>query len=824
MKNTGSMDALNELALNLRWSWKHSTDRLWERLAPELWELTENPWAVLQTVSREKLGAALEDPIYRSQIDELLQEVRDAGQQTRWFHIAHPDSRLKQVAYFSMEYMLSEALPIYSGGLGNVAGDQLKAANDLGVPVVAVGLLYQQGYFRQEFDCSGNQQAVFPYNDPGQLPVQPLRQANGEWVRFPIAMPGLELWIRAWQVKVGHSMLYLLDSNDPENPATYRGITSELYGGGPELRIRQEFILGVGGWRLLRALGLRPEVLHLNEGHAAFAALERARGYMEDHRQPFDIAMAVTRAGNVFTTHTAVDAGFDRFDTGLVEQYLKRYAENDLGISLGQLLDMGRAHAGNSSEPFNMAYLAVRTCGSVNGVSKLHGEVSRRLFQVLFERWPENQVPVGHVTNGVHVPTWESSEADTLWTSVCGKDRWLHALETVEADFRKVTDEQLWQLRTCTTRHLVELARKRLARQRAEQGAPAQEIANAKTIFDPDTLTLGFARRFATYKRPDLLLHDPERLLRILNNSERPVQLILAGKAHPQDGAGQEIVRRWNDFVRRPEARARVVFLSDYDMALTQKLVHGVDLWVNTPRRPWEASGTSGMKVLVNGGLNLSEADGWWPEAYTPEVGWVLGDGLEHGPDHDAAEAETLYEILERDVIPAFYNRDANGIPRAWIAKMRESLARLTPQFSANRTVREYTEMHYLPAAEAYAARLADTGRGGADVYKWQREITEHWADVRFGKVSIGTHQHGYRFEVEVYLGQVSPDSIAVELYANPSSRAPMTRGKQLDKSLFLYSSDVPADRPSSDYTARVIPNKAGTSVPLEASQILWQR
>jgi starch phosphorylase len=824
MTNASLADGLNELALNLRWSWNHSTDDLWARLAPELWELTQNPWVVLQTVSQEKLQTALDDPGYRGQIEGLLQEAGKARQQKSWFDTTHAGSQLKQVAYFSMEYMLSEGLPIYSGGLGNVAGDQLKAASDLGVPVVAVGLLYQQGYFRQTFDSSGNQQAVFPYNDPGQLPVQPLRDTHGEWVRFPVGRSGVQVWIRAWQVKVGQTMLYLLDSNDPENPPHYRGITSELYGGGPELRIRQEIILGIGGWRLLRTLGLRPDVLHLNEGHAAFAALERARGFMEDQRQPFDTAMAVTRAGNVFTTHTAVDAGFDRFDAGLVEQYLRQYAESELGISIDQLLGMGRANGDNRSEPFNMAYLAMRASGSVNGVSRLHGQVSRRLFQVLFSRWPENEVPVGHVTNGVHVPTWESSESDSLWASVCGKVRWLDSLEGIEADFRKVSDEQLWQLRSGTTQRLIDFTRKRLARQRAEQGSPAGEVAIAQHIFDADTLTLGFARRFATYKRADLLLHDPQRFLRILNDRDRPVQLILAGKAHPQDEPGQEIVRRWNDFVRRPEAQNRVVFLSDYDMALTQQLVQGVDLWVNTPRRPWEACGTSGMKVLVNGGLNLSESDGWWAEAYTPDVGWGIGDGLEHGAEHDGAEAEELYQILEHDVIPAFYNRDAKGVPRAWVAKMRESMARLTPQFSANRTVREYTEMHYLPAAAGYAARSADGGRGGADVCKWQREITEHWADLRFGKVGVEANDQGYQFEVEVYLGQIPPDSVNVELRADPSFRAKLERGKSLGESSYLYTGNAPADRPSSDYTPRLIPNRAGASVPLEAPQILWQR
>ncbi len=826
-------EALAELALNLRWTWNRSSNELWGQLDPELWELTENPWVVLQTVSREKLQKACDDPVFRSRVDELLRQQREEVHSPAWFQKAHPDSKLTLVAYFSMEYMLSEGLPIYSGGLGNVAGDQLKTASDLGVPVAAVGLLYQRGYFRQEIDSSGAQQALYPFNDPGQLPITPLREANGEWVRLPIALPGLKLWIRAWQVQVGRAKLYLLDSNDPANPPAYRGITSELYGGGPELRLKQEIILGIAGWRLLRRLGLRPEVCHLNEGHAAFAVLERARSYMKDHKQPFDVAMAATRAGNLFTTHTPVEAGFDRFSPELIEQYLKRYADQLLGISLHDLLAMGRRDPNDASEPFNMAYLATRGSGAVNGVSRLHGQVSRGIFQVLFPRWPEREVPISYVTNGVHVPTWESPDATKLWASVCGDERWMGAMESVETDFRKLTDAQLWQLRTSTTKGLIEYTRTRLARQRGTQGASEEEIAEAARIFDVDILTLGFARRFATYKRPNLLLHDPERLIRILNNPQRPVQLILAGKAHPQDFGGQAMIKQWNEFIRRSEVRSRVVFLSDYDMLLTQQLVQGVDVWINTPRRPWEASGTSGMKVLVNGGLNLSELDGWWVEAYAADLGWALGDGKEHGDDPawDRAEAEALYDLIERDVVPEFYNRDEQGIAPRWVARMRESMARLTPAFSANRTVRQYTEEHYLPAAAAYCQRSSQDGKFGADLLAWQRALATHWANVRFGDFKVETRDQRHSFEVHVYLDELGPEAVRVELYSDPRgpqepSRQIMTRAQPLIGSAggYLYTATVPATRPAGDYTPRVVPFKEEAFVPLEASQILWQR
>ena len=826
------VDSLAELALDMRWSWNHATDEVWRQLDPTLWEFTQNPWVVLQTVSRDQIGRALADLAFRKQVDAFVQARRQAEIAPAWFQQDHPQSPLTHVAYFSMEFMLSEALPIYSGGLGNVAGDQLKAASDLGVPVVGVGLLYQQGYFRQVIDKDGAQQALFPYNDPGQLPITPLREPNGEWLRLELDLPGYPVWLRVWQVHVGRVQLYLLDSNDAANFPAHRGITSELYGGGPGLRLNQELVLGIGGWRLLDALGLKPEVCHLNEGHAAFAVLERARTFMKETGQPFEVALATTRSGNLFTTHTPVAAGFDRFSPALIEHYLGGYAVK-LGLTLHDLLALGRANPNDSSEPFNMAYLAVRGSGSVNGVSRLHGKVSRHIFTSLFPRWPEEEVPIGHVTNGVHMPSWDSAESDYLWTEACGKDRWLGTTETLEQDIRRTSDAALWQLRAFATRSLVEYARERLSRQLAVSGASPEAVDGAKHLFDPDALTLGFARRFATYKRPNLLLHDPERLLRLLTNPERPVQLILAGKAHPADQEGQALIREWTKFIRRPEARPHVIFLSDYDMHLTGHLVQGVDVWINTPRRPWEASGTSGMKVLVNGGINLSELDGWWAEAYTPEVGWALGDGREHGDDPawDAAEASALYDVLEREVIPEFYARDKEGIPTAWVARMRESMARLTPRFSANRTVREYTEQYYIPAAAAYRRRVADRGAMGVQLANWQRAVEQHWPNLCFGELRAATDGGNHLFEVQVYLHDLDPKAVRVGLYADginggdPVREEMMLKQEPADASgSYVYNAAVSATRPATDYTARVMPHRDGVAIPLEATQILWQR
>jgi len=826
-------DSLAELALDMRWSWNHATDEVWRQLDPELWEITHNPWVVLQTVSRDRIERVLADPVFRKNVDGLTQTRRQAVEAPAWFQQNHSQGSLTCAAYFSMEFMLSEALPIYSGGLGNVAGDQLKAASDLGVPVVGVGLLYQQGYFRQVIDKDGAQQALFPYNDPGQLPITPLRQANGEWLRLEIALPGYSVWLRAWQVQVGRVKLYLLDSNDAANFPVHRGITSELYGGGPELRLKQELLLGIGGWRLLGALGIQPEVCHLNEGHAAFAVLERARNFMQETGQPFEVALAVTRAGNLFTTHTAVAAGFDRFAPALIEQYLGGYAEQKLGITLHDLLALGRRNPNDSSESFNMAYLAVRGSGAVNGVSRLHGKVSRRLFEPLFPQWPADETPIGHVTNGVHMPSWDSAEADDLWTEVCGKDRWLGSTETLEQDIRRVSDISLWQFRIAASKSLVEYARGRLSRQLAASGASPEAVDQAKHLFDPNTLTLGFARRFATYKRPNLLLRDPERLLRLLNNPQRPVQLIIAGKAHPADQAGQALIQEWTRFIRRPEARPHVIFLSDYDMLLTERLVQGVDVWINTPRRPWEASGTSGMKALVNGGINLSELDGWWAEAYTPEVGWALGDGQEHGDDPawDAVEADALYDLLEREVIPEFYTRDESGIPTAWVKRMRESMARLTPRYSANRTVREYTEQRYLPAASAYRERAADKGAVGRQMVNWRQALDQEWGMLRFSEVTVETKGNQRVYEVQVYLDDLDPKAVRVELYADGDKdgapvRQEMKRVRQLVGASggYVYSAAVSAARPVADYTARLIPRYEGVAIPLENARILWQR
>jgi glycogen phosphorylase len=869
---------LIELSLDLRWSWSHSADELWQILEPDLWEITHNPWHMLQTISQTRLEELAADKAFLELLNHHLLNRRETLDAPSWFSEECTEAcRPGQIAYFSMEFGLGEALPIYSGGLGILAGDFLKVASDLGIPIVGVGLLWQQGYFRQALDSSGNQIEFYPFNDPGQLPIVPLRDSSGEWVNITLRFPRRQVKVRVWEVSAGRVKLYLLDTNDLTNNPADRGITGDLYGGGPEVRLQQEIVLGIGGWRLLRELGIEPDVCHLNEGHAAFAVLERARCFMEDEGVTFPVALTATRAGNLFTTHTPVEAGFDRFNPKLVREFLGEYA-GELGISEDDLLTLGRLPEApwseqtralaSADEPFNMAYMAIRGSGAVNGVSKLHGEVSRGLFQSLFPRWPHREVPVGHVTNGIHVPSWDSPEADALWTKICGKGRWLDGVSGHDEKMRAVGDEELWAFRDAGRRKLIAMAREHVQRQGPIAGSLEEMGLDVNCLCDPGILTLGFARRFTSYKRVNLLLHDPERLERLLCGEASRVQLVLAGKAHPADTAGKAMIRQWTEFIRRCEVRPHVLFLVDYDMAIAEHLVHGVDVWINTPRRPWEASGTSGMKVLVNGGLNLSELDGWWAEAYSPEVGWAIGDGLEHADDPawDAIEAERLYDLIENHIIPEFYDRDEKGIPRRWIGRVRESMARLTPEFSANRMQEQYLREYYFPAATEYRRRAAagtPTGPGAegtpaaeaAAINEWAALLRDHWHEISLKNFKVEQVKKGaktapssatYSFSLDADLGAIPADAVRVELYAEPLEGAPANQQEAFgakpvspeihalefgpagsdcpSPTACTYSAKVSTSRPPGDFTPRIIPAHPGASVPLEAAQILWYR
>ena len=823
-----SLEPLVELALDLRWTWSHGGDALWRAIDAEAWELTRNPWFILQNARRAKLDELAGDAEFKSALDRLGVERQEHLAAQPWCAEFVPSFCSHTVAYFSMEFGLGEAVPLYAGGLGILAGDYLKTASDLGVPVVAVGVLFQEGYFRQSIDADGRQDERFPFNDPASLPIQPVHDADGAPLRVLIEVNGRKLWLKVWLARVGRVSLYLLDANDLLNNPSDRGITAQLYGGGAETRLLQELVLGVGGFRLLEQLGLRVSVVHMNEGHAAFAAIERARSFMRRERVTFREALWATRAGNVFTTHTPVAAGFDHFDPELVSRILSSSSGvfSDLGIAPSDFLALGRSSR-SSAESFNMAYLALRASAFVNGVSRLHGEVSRRVFADLFPLWPEHEVPIDHVTNGVHVPSWDSRAADRLWTQACGKERWRGSVEGHEPIVSELGDELLWSMRSEQRRELVAAARRRLARQLTRRGTADTEGA-APRILDPDVLTLGFARRFAEYKRPDLLLRDPERLLRLLNDRARPAQIVVAGKAHPADQKGKEMIAEWIRFAQRPEARGRVVFLEDYDIALAERLTQGVDVWINTPRRTWEACGTSGMKVLVNGGLNVSERDGWWAEADAPDVGWGLGDG--DAPPSDTGDAEALYTTLEREVVPEFYDRDERGLPRRWLARIRASMSRLAPRFSANRMFREYLERIYVPAANAYTRRAADGARIARDLSRWEAGLEAAWGGIRFGPLDARALDGGWSFRVPVSLGGADAEAVRVELYADPAGeslgvREPMKECAERDAGgSRVFECAIATTRPASDFTPRVVPYHPEARLPLELPLLAWQR
>jgi starch phosphorylase len=582
----------------------------------------------------------------------------------------------------------------------------LKAASDLAVPVLGVGLLFQEGYFSQVLDENGAQLEAFPYNDPSMLPIFPVRDRSGGWLSVSIDLPGRPVLLRVWQARVGRVNLFLLDSNHPYNSPSDRGIASKLYDAEPERRMLQEIALGVGGWRALEAMGLNVDVLHLNEGHVAFAGLERACSYAKKTSLSFEEARWASRAGNVFTTHTPVAAALDAFEPALVVKYFRRYLD-DVGASIDDLLTLG--HSENASTRFVMAFLANHLRGSVNAVSAIHQGVSRRLAREAFPRWPDADIPITHVTNGVHVPSWDSENSDQLWTRVCGKDRWRGELENTGAGIATAGDEEIWSMRSFGRKGLVDYARTRLTRDLGQRGADPDTIERARHVLDPNVLTIGLARRFASYKRPTLILNDLDRIRALLLNPSRPVQLVVAGKAHPHDGEGKSLVQAFTHFARSTAVRDRVVFLADYDITTSQHIVAGVDVWINSSLRPWEACGTSGMKVLVNGGLDLSTLDGWWAEAYTKDVGWAFGDAGQDGTHFDSAEvAAQLYDLLEKEIVPEFYDRDKTGIPRAWVAKVRNCMSVLTPRFSANRMVREYLDQVYTPAATRFRERIAD--------------------------------------------------------------------------------------------------------------------
>lgn len=820
---------LVSLSLDLRWTWNHASDQLWSGINHDVWKQSANPHLVLQNTSKQRLTQLASETSFLQTLEQVLQERQSYYQRPHWYQLNCAGAPLTKLAFFSMEYGLGQALPFYAGGLGILAADYLKAASDLGLPCVAVGLLFHHGYFRQYLDHQGQQQELYPSFDRAALPLSPVVDQGGETLQVCVPLPGRDITVRVWRAQVGRVALYLLDSSHPENTPTDQAITSQLYPVSTQARFMQQIVLGVAGWRALKALGLCIDICHLNEGHCAFVVLERIDDYMQSHKVSFDEAMLATRAANVFTTHTPVAAAIDIYSEAMANEYLWHYSQS-LAIPLQRIVTLGKPQDGPPQSEFSPLYLGLRCSNFINAVSCSHQQVTRRAFQALYPRWPRHEVPVQQVTNGIHVPSWDSPWADQLWTQAAGKQRWLGDLQSLMSAIMQLSDETLWGFKCKERADLVRYVRRRQAATLEQSNAGSDATRAAYAVLDPNVLTLGFARRFTDYKRPNLLLHDQQRLLNILCNERMPVQLIVAGKAHPLDGEGKHLIKQWVDFTHLPAVKQRVVFLSDYDIALAQELVQGVDVWINTPRYPWEACGTSGMKVLVNGGLNLSSRDGWWAQAYQPTLGWGIGDGYEHdGDDGDQLEAEQLYRCLQESVVPEFYRRDVNGLPRQWIARMRASMAELTAHYSSNRMVREYTQRIYLSAAQSYHTRNRQRGQVIKQLHKWQQLLQTHWHEVHWLGRHVTAREAGFDYQLQVHLGAIPTDCIKIQLYAEPDDDQPaqcieLQKHSAIVGALggYVYHTQVQTSRPAWHYTPRIIAWHKHAAIPNECNKILW--
>jgi starch phosphorylase len=830
--------SLDDLSLNLRWTWDHPTVELFRGLDPDLWEETHhNPRLMLSRVGQRRLVELTTDEAFLAQLDRAATSLKEYTSAAGSFPRTHPQAAGLVFAYFCAEFGIAECAPNYAGGLGILAGDHLKSASDLGLPLVGVGLLYQRGYFQQYLNADGWQQETYPVNDFSNLPITLEKDQQNKPLAISVEFPGRSVWAHVWKAQVGRVPLYVLDTNVPPNSTEDRRITDSLYGGDNEMRLQQEMMLGIGGFRALRALGIRPTVCHMNEGHSAFLGLERTRTLMEEMGLPFFEARQLAAAGNLFTTHTPVPAGFDRFEPRLMEKYFRGMADR-LSIPFDRLLGYGRQNPSDSNESFTMAFLAARVSSAANAESRLHGVVTRKMVQAMWPGYPVEEIPVQSLTNGVHTRSWTSDEMGELLSRYLGP-RWAEEPDGgMWNRVDRIPDHELWRVHQIRRERLVYHSRQALEAQLRRRGSTDAEIAIARGVLNPDVLTIGFARRFASYKRATLLLRDTARIKRILKDPSRPVQILFAGKAHPQDNPGKDLIRQLVHFSRDPDVRHNVVFLEDYDMSLARRLVRGVDVWLNTPRRPNEASGTSGMKVLPNGGLNLSILDGWWDEAYDREVGWAIGNGEEYTNEQyqDEVESEALYNLLEKNVAPLFYERDEENLPRRWIAKMKASMKQLCPVFNTNRMVTEYAERFYLPASQRYLRLAADGGARTHAIAEWRRRIRLSSSRVKISQIQADT-QSGIPFGTKlpvtasVFLADIPPDYVRVQIVSGSlNAEGIIVHGKAVDMARVssngeenVYRGEVECGESGScGFTVRVIPYHEDVIVPYEHPWVLW--
>ena len=770
---SAQLEPLRHLAYNLCFSWKSEIQDLFKRIDPQLWrECGHNPVLMLGLASQERLDELSRDEGFMAQLQRVGEDFGRYLSRPRIQAMDYSPEVPFKVAYFSAEFGLSECLPIYSGGLGVLAGDHLKSASDLNIPLVGVGLLYQEGYFSQYLSADGWQMESYPINDFANIPAKLVRNPEGRPLRVSVDFKGQPVEIVIWRIDVGRVPLYMLDTNIEDNPPELRQATGQLYGGDREMRLRQEIVLGIGGLRALKALGIEPTVIHMNEGHSAFSVLERINILKNEKGLTFDAAREIAQASTVFTTHTPVPAGNDVFEPDLVQAYFSDYAKA-LGISFKVMLGYGRIEPRNEAEPFGMTTLALRLAAHTNGVSRLHGKISRSLWQKVWHHHPVEDVPIDHITNGIHVPSWISRDMAGLFDRFLGPD-WAEDPdnERVWEQVKQIPDTELWRTHERCREHLVGFTRRRLAEQLKIRGGSTAEIQAASEVLTPEALTIGFARRFATYKRATLLFRDPDRLERILNHPKFPVQVLIAGKAHPQDHEAKQLIKEIIHLGRQERFRRRVVFLEDYNIDLAQHLVSGTDLWLNTPRRPLEACGTSGMKALPNGSLNLSVLDGWWDEGYHRNFGWALGHG-EVYQDYEAQdniESRDIYNLLEEEIVPLFYQRGRDGLPRGWVGRMRDGLRHLVPIFNSHRMVQEYVSRYYLPSSRRFNALCADDYKGARDLSVWRQKLMTGWHEVAVVEVSAdGSIERSVGQQIQVAarvrLGTLSPEDVIVEAY-----------------------------------------------------------
>ncbi|MDJ0736336.1 MAG: alpha-glucan family phosphorylase [Nostocaceae cyanobacterium] len=835
------LEPLRKLAYNLHWDWNVETKDLFRRLDPDLWESSHhNPVLMLGTISQERLMEVVEDEGFLAQMDRAALQLDDYLKERTWYQKQRSDQEKECYAYFSAEFGLTDCLPIYSGGLGVLAGDHLKSSSDLGLPLVGVGLLYQQGYFAQYLNADGWQQERYPINDFYNMPLHLERNADGSELRIGVDYPGRTVYARVWRVQVGRVPLYMLDTNiEPNNPYDH-DITDQLYGGDIDMRIHQEMMLGIGGVRMLKALGYNVTAYHMNEGHAAFSALERIRMLIEEQGLNYAQARQVVASSNIFTTHTPVPAGIDLFPPDKVLHYLGHYADI-FDFHKDHFLALGRENTGDLSAPFSMAVLALKMAGSSNGVAQLHGSVSRQMFKGLWQNVPVEEVPIKAITNGVHARSCVAKSTQELYDRYLGPN-WSSAApdHPLWERIHSIPDEELWRNHERCRLDMVLYVREHLVKHLRDRGASASELTQAQEVLDPYVFTIGFARRFATYKRATLWMRDLERIKKILlGNKDRKVQFVISGKAHPKDIPGKELIRDINHFIREQGLEKQVVFVPNYDIHISRLMVAGCDIWLNTPRRPREASGTSGMKAAMNGLPNLSVLDGWWDEADYVRTGWAIGHGeIYQDPNYqDQIEANALYDLLEKEVVPLFYDRDIDNLPRHWIAKMKDAISLNCPYFNTARMLGEYAQRAYFPASDRYHTLTSDSYAPAQELADWKANLNNHWYNIKIKDVEVSSQadievNQTVSITAKIDLATLTQNDVQVELYqgaidadgeiVNGISVVMNHQGEDTE-GLTIYTVDISYSTSGlQGLSLRVLPKNKYLATPYEPRLILW--